>query len=514
MRTRRDAASPVGRADAALRDFPVLPVNRAPLARRHPGLIRQLLDATPGPTPHAPPGVDPGPGPAVPPPPLPADLHEAREILVFGFGDGTLPEAVLREAAPTARVTVAVLDPDRCLSALAARDLAVLLDDPRLRLAAGGLREIAGALPRDPGEGFRVVTDPLALAAAPPGLAPLAEMARELAAAQRSLLGQRRAVLENVAANLPAIARAEPAAALLPAVAGRAALVVAPGPSLADDLDLLRARREGLPLLVALDAALRPLLEAGVRPDLVVTLDPGPRNLGKFLPRGVDPATAVGAGPGEAPWIHGDVPLVFFEGARPEAVAAAGRPFFCCERGGLLERAHPAFGRAGTYRSGGTVLLAALDLLLRLGAGPVGLLGADLALGAGGAYGPGGEAAGAARGRTLEVPARGGGTVRTTESLWRHRRRLLRRIGEEPPGRIVDLTRRGAELPGVPRATLAAWVADLRGAGTRCVPRISPHPPPAAVPVVPPGERESVLAAAREALAAAAGGDRQTTGAR
>lgn len=527
MPTRRDSASPGRSGGAATLELPVHHANREALARRHPGLLRQLLDA-PGPGPGvATPtalaaGSGSGEGPAwgtgpatrratAPPggdpslPPLPPDLSEAEEILVFGFGDGSLPAAVLADAAPAARVTVAVLDPGRCLAALAARDLAALLADPRLRLAAGGLRDLAAALPRRPGERFRVVADPAALGAAPPELAPIAQMARELAAAQRSLLGQRRVVLANVAANLPAIARAEPAAALLPAVAGRPALLVAPGPSLADDLELLRARRGDLPLLVALDAALRPLSEAGVPPDLVVTLDPNPRNLGKFLPRGTDAAAAVGAGPGDAPWLHRALPLLFFEGARPEAVAAAGRPFFACEQDGLLDRAHPAFGRAGTYRSGGTVLLAALDVLLRLGAGPVGLLGADLALAEGGAYGPGGEAAGAARGRVLEVPARGGGTVRTTESLWRHRRRLLRRLEGEPPDRVVDLARRGAELPGVPRADLAAWLervvpgAALRGPG----PRVAPATPPDAVPVLPADVREAALAAAREALAAA-----------
>jgi len=496
--TRRDSVSPGGSGGTATLERPVLPGNREALGRRHPGFLRQLVDAA-----SAAPVANAVPAHALPP--LPPDLDEAEEILVFGFGDGSLPRAVLDEAGPGARVTVAVLDPARCLAALGARDLSPLLGDPRLRLATGGLRELAAALPRRPGARFRLVVDPAALETAPPGLAPIAEMARELAAAQRSLLGQRRVVLENVLANLPAIADAEPVATLLPVVAGRPALLVAPGPSLPDDLPVMRQRRGHLPLLVSLDAALRPLLEAGVRPDLVVTLDPNPRNLGKFLPRGTDPAVARGAGPDDAPWLHRDLPLVFFEGARPEVVAAAGRPLFACERDGALDRAHPAFGGAGTYGSGGTVLLAALDVLLRLGAGPVGLLGADLALAEGGAYGPRGEAAGSARGRVLEVPARGGGTVRTTESLWRHRRRLLRRLVGEPAGRVVDLTRHGAELPGVPREDLAAWL-DRVGVGARegsGGPRIASVAAPDAVPVIPAGQREAALAAAREALAAA-----------
>ncbi len=482
-----------------------------------------LHESAPGPAGSVP-GTRDGAGPTLGKPALPRGLESCREVVVFGFGDGGLLGEVLRRVSPAARVTVAVLDPGAFVEALRRRDLRAVLADPRLVLAVGGVREIARCLPRRPGESLRVVVAPTVPGEVPEALAPLAGMARELAAAQSSLLGQRPVVLANVAANLEVIAGAEPVAVLLPVFAGRPTLLVAPGPSLAGDLPWLRAHRDELPVLVALDASLRALRGAGIRPDLVVTLDPSPRNTHKFrseegpapgaddgrarpdvaprnlLPPGPNPP---GTGPAPARWLHRDLPVVFFEGARPEVVAAAGRPLFACERGGLLDRAHPAFGRAGTYRSGGTVLLAALDVLLQLGAGPVGLLGADLALGPGGAYGTGGERPGGEKGRVLEVPGRDGEMVRTTETLWRHRRRLLRRIAAEEPGRVVDLSGKGADLPGVPRADLRSWV---RHAGKLAGGRRAPVPwrrPPGAVSLLAGPEREEALAAARAALLAA-----------
>ena len=53
---------------------------------------------------------------------------------------------------------------------------------------------------------------------------------------------------------------------------GASVLVAAAGPTLADHFERLRNRPAGQPL-VAVDAALKPLLAAGIRPDYVVAAD-------------------------------------------------------------------------------------------------------------------------------------------------------------------------------------------------------------------------------------------------
>ena len=44
------------------------------------------------------------------------------------------------------------------------------------------------------------------------------------------------------------------------------------------------------------------------------------------------------------------------------------------------------------------------------------------------------------------MPAKNGGTVATSESLWRHWRRLERRLADLPRGRVLDATPEGARI--------------------------------------------------------------------
>lgn len=74
-------------------------------------------------------------------------------------------------------------------------------------------------------------------------------------------------------ANLPALARWPTVAALDDAFVGVPMVIVAPGPSLARNIDQLAALR-GRAVIVALSHSLRPLIAAGVTPDAVIAVDP------------------------------------------------------------------------------------------------------------------------------------------------------------------------------------------------------------------------------------------------
>jgi len=79
--------------------------------------------------------------------------------------------------------------------------------------------------------------------------------------------------VEQGAANLTAIARWPSVAAVGDQLAGKPMVIVAPGPSLAANVGQLHALR-GKAIITAFSHSLKPVLAAGVVPDLVVTVDP------------------------------------------------------------------------------------------------------------------------------------------------------------------------------------------------------------------------------------------------
>jgi hypothetical protein len=91
----------------------------------------------------------------------------------------------------------------------------------------------------------------------------------------RETLGGR--YLVNTLFNLPRIMSGRDLRALEGVGRGRTAVVCGAGPSLNRNLETIRPHRADV-VLVAVDTALRPMLEAGLTPDFVVALDPAPLN--------------------------------------------------------------------------------------------------------------------------------------------------------------------------------------------------------------------------------------------
>jgi hypothetical protein len=79
--------------------------------------------------------------------------------------------------------------------------------------------------------------------------------------------------LDHGLANLPALARYPSIADVGDAFAGVPMVIVAPGPSLAKNVGQLQALR-GRAIIAAFSHSLKPVLAAGVTPDLVITVDP------------------------------------------------------------------------------------------------------------------------------------------------------------------------------------------------------------------------------------------------
>lgn len=170
--------------------------------------------------------------------------------------------------------------------------------------------------------------------------------------------------LEHTLRNLEPLLGATDVSALEGVAAGEPLILCGAGPSLDRLLPELKAQRSRS-WLVALDTAVRPLMAAGIVPDLVVCIDPTPLN-GRHLldlPRR------------QRPW------LVAETSVDPRALAAfAGRLFAC-----RINRADPwpwleTLGVAPTkVRAWGSVLTTACDLITHMKPASVAFAAIDLA---------------------------------------------------------------------------------------------------------------------------------------
>ncbi len=87
-----------------------------------------------------------------------------------------------------------------------------------------------------------------------------------------TLVGNSRITCKNIAMNLPALVTTWPIDELRGRFAGHPAVVISAGPSLSRNIDQL-GRLKGRAVLCAVQTALRPLMERGVVPDFVTSLD-------------------------------------------------------------------------------------------------------------------------------------------------------------------------------------------------------------------------------------------------
>lgn len=170
--------------------------------------------------------------------------------------------------------------------------------------------------------------------------------------------------LENTLWNLPELMRAADVSALDGIADGDPVVLCGAGPSLDRLLPSLRTCRDRA-WLVAIDTALRPLLAAGIVPDLVVSIDPSSLN-GRHL---LDLPTRV------RPWLVAEMSL------DPRAIRAFAGRIFACRLGAAdpwpwLESAGVSVSRV---RAWGSVLTSACDIVRRMRPARVAFAAIDLA---------------------------------------------------------------------------------------------------------------------------------------
>lgn len=290
-------------------------------------------------------------------------------LIVIGIGAGHLIEALDRAHAPT-RV-LAVEPVPATARALAARH------DWTPWIASGRLTLLVGPAYAGAAEAWRVF--PAGVEQAPTIAAPwlnawpaLAAEGKAVAAhvvagvqanaeARRQFAGR---YLTQTIENLAVVGREADAAALTGVLGGIPAVVVGAGPSLDRRLDLVRdlARHA---VVIAADTAARPLATAGVRPDLVVAVDPSETNARHLADLGLGTHAWLVAEPSVAPSAFADFTNRTFTFA-----VADHEPWPWLREAGVTR---------GQLRAWGSVLTTAFDLALAAGCGPIVFVGADLA---------------------------------------------------------------------------------------------------------------------------------------
>lgn len=172
------------------------------------------------------------------------------------------------------------------------------------------------------------------------------------------------AYLLNTLRNMRTIARSANVEALNGAFPGTPAILVAAGPSLDGHLEALRHVGDRA-VLIAVDTAVRPLLDAGIHPHLAVAVDPSSLN-GRHLRDLSDPRRTFLVGEGSLD----SGALATFSDRTFIFSVSDHHPWPWLRSHGL---------QRGQLRSWGSVLTSAFDLALKAGCDPIVFAGADLA---------------------------------------------------------------------------------------------------------------------------------------
>ncbi len=302
-----------------------------------------------------------------------AALDRSAVLFVIGLGDGRLLPVLAQRGW---RGKVVALEPSGTSRLAPSADLTILCGPDY-----AGLDDVVRTIEPDCDQPV-VVGDPAVMRANRDEAVRASRLvvrawfgARANQEARRKFAGP---YLLNTLRNLPAIAAEGDAGVLAGAFAGVPVIVVAAGPSLDVVLPEIAAARDRA-LILAVDTAARPLLGAGIPPDLIVALDPSEVNATHLADLPPCPDTLLVAEGSVDP-----VALAGFDGRTLIFRVADHHPWPWLRHLGLDRQ---------LLRAWGSVLTTAFDLALVTGADPIIFVGADLAFTDGRPY---------ARGTTFE----------------------------------------------------------------------------------------------------------------
>lgn len=257
--------------------------------------------------------------------------------------------------------------------------------------------------------------------------------------------------LRNFWANLGSSWRGGDIDAVAGAWADRPLIIVSSGPSLAAAIPQLRACA-GTALIVATGSTAALLLNAGVRPDIIVAVDPYPENLGHF-----------------EGWDGRGIPLVHYQRVYRKVIEVYGGPrvpFVMQDEPPLPLRG----ARSAVFHRGGTVAFSALQLAHWLEANPIVFVGQDLAFAEGRTHTKGATHSQTVDAATLpdgylQVEGASGGMVVTSQvfhAFLLHMQEYVLNIARQRPGvRHINTALAGARIHGMEYVDLTAVCATM-----------------------------------------------------
>ncbi|MGL5949293.1 MAG: motility associated factor glycosyltransferase family protein [Aeromonas sp.] len=169
-------------------------------------------------------------------------------------------------------------------------------------------------------------------------------------------------ITDRIASNMDLVRQDADVADLYNTLEGREVYVFAAGPTLNDHLDKLRKIREQVkrPFFIAVDTAMRALMAAGIKPDLVMTID-------KNIHQGI-----------LNPEWSDDLPLVYNPMAiKTTLLAWRGKRYASYEIENDVYNIHKNELPRGELFRGGSVIHPATDVAIKMGASKITLFGAD-----------------------------------------------------------------------------------------------------------------------------------------
>lgn len=321
------------------------------------------------------------------------DVAQAAGVVVLGFGAGHHVRAMLDRMARTG--VVFVFEPDAALlravleridhsAWLSARNLIFLTDADDAGSIAGAIRGVEGLLAM----GVKFLEHPADRArlgeTSRRFQEHFAEVIRAMRTAVVTTLMQSETTFRNLLMNLDRYAVCPGVEDLRGAARGRPAIVVAAGPSLRRNMDLLA--RPGVRerfVIIAVQTALKPLLARGIRPHFVTALDY--HEISRRFYEGLTEADVEGVTLVADPKANPAILEAF-----PGAIRMPGDAMLPGDRAILDELLGPELARPmGTLPPGATVAHMAYYLARHLGCDPVILIGQDLGFTDGVYYGAG-----------------------------------------------------------------------------------------------------------------------------
>jgi hypothetical protein len=279
--------------------------------------------------------------------------------------------------------------------------------------------------------------------------------------------------VEQGTANLLPVVRWPSVAAIGDRFAGKPMVIVAPGPSLARNIDQLRGLR-GKAIITAFSHSLKPVLAAGVVPDFVVTVDPQDV---RYHFAGCDLSRTC---------------LVNAATVHPALFELPAQRFLTLSANSAIDDwIFDGFGEDAMVPGGGSVATTAFSLALRWGCDPIVFVGLDLSF-PGGAYYVSTSSDGAARAevdargvmrvagwsdgframkaaggpeaaseRAIELPGWAGGSVPSSFMFSLFHRWFVERLRSVTGVTVYNCTEGGAFIDGMRHAPLAEVAAGL-----------------------------------------------------